>query len=108
MQLLHEVVYKFAILTGRTTRSLCLSRPVADTAEFVKPKSGWAGVFLGGALHTSVENVAYVGIGVSVEPIQPRTKIIGTLGGLKLKTVTAIDIEIVITWFSLVAKWIKN
>ena len=73
-------VYKFAIITGWTTRSLCLSRPVADTTEFVEPKSGWASVFLSGTLHTSVENVAYIGVRVSIETVQPRAQIIGTSG----------------------------
>jgi len=45
---------------------------------------------------------------MSVEAVQPRAEVVGAFWRLKLKTVTTIDIEVMIARLSFVAERIKN
>jgi len=82
--------------------------PVANTGELVEPEAGRAGVLLGEAVNAGVEDVAHRGVGVSVETIQPGAQVVGSLGGLELEPVTAVNIEIMITRFPLPGERIKD
>ena len=54
--------------------------PVADAAVLVEPEAGGAGVLLGLAVHTGVEDVADGGVGVGVETIEAGAQVTGALG----------------------------
>merc|ERR1719234_1839519 len=82
--------------------------PVANSAVLVEPESGAAGVLLCCAVHASVEDVAHTGVRVRVEPVQTRAQVAGTLGGLELKPVATVDVEVVIARLPLSAEGVKD
>lgn len=82
--------------------------PVADAGELIEPESGGAGVLLGDTIDTGVEDVAHGGVGVGVETVQSGAKVAGALGGLELKPVSTVNVEIMITRFPLSGERIEN
>jgi len=77
--------------------SICGLWPVTNTTVLVKPESGGAGVFLSSSVHAGVEDVTHTGVRVGVETIETRTQVTGALWGLEVKTVSTVNIEVMIT-----------
>jgi len=96
------------ISIGLALLPVCDLGPVAHAGKLIEPESGGAGVLLGDTIDTGVEDVAHGGVGVGVETVQPRAKVAGALGGLELKSVTTVNVEIMITGFPLSGERIEN
>jgi hypothetical protein len=77
--------------------------PVTYTLVLIKVKSRGASVFFGYTIHTSIEHVANAWLRMSIKSVQTWAKIICAPRFLKLKTILAIDVEIMVTGFSLPA-----
>jgi len=75
--------------------------PVTDAAVLVKPEPGGAGVLLGLAINTGVEDVTDGRVRVGVETIEARTQVTGALGLLEFQSVATVNIEVMITRLSL-------
>jgi len=82
--------------------------PVADAAVLVEPEAGGAGVLLGLAVHTGVEDVADGGVGVGVETIEAGTEVTGALGLLEFQSVATVNIEVMITGLSLPGERVED
>lgn len=87
---------------------VCNIRPVTDSDVFIEPEPAAALVLLGHAIHAGVEYMADVGLGMGVESIQAGAEVTVALWGLEFCPRIAVNIEVVITGFPLVGKFIKN
>lgn len=91
-----------------TFLSLGICGPVANTLVFVEPQTGRASVFFGNTVNAGVKNIAHGRIWMGVEAVQTWAEVIQTPGRLKLKTITAVDVEVVIARFPLAAERVED
>jgi len=96
------------IRVGGTVFSVGGLRPVTDSGIFVEPETGRTGVLLGDTINASVEDVADSGVGVRIESVQTGTQVAGALGGLEFKSVSAVDVEVVVAGFPLSGEGIED
>jgi len=82
----------------------CLVRPVADSFQIVKHGVNGADVLLSLAILAFVENVAHRFVGMGVDPVQSWAQVCGSLGGLQIETVAAVDLEVVVAGLRLVSE----
>jgi len=103
-----ETIYRVGLVVSSTICSFRVEWPVTYTFVLIEVKSGGAGVFFSYTINTSIEYVADGWLGMGVKSIQTWAKIICALRLLELKTVFAINIEIMVTRFPLPAQWVKD
>jgi len=100
-------VHRVSFVIRSAVCSFGVEWPVTYTFVLIEVKSRGAGVFFCYTINTSIEDVADGWFGMGVKSVETWTKIICALRLLELKTVLAINIEIMVARFPFPAMGVK-